>query len=153
MVGTLFYPDGHVDKGIWLGDHLIRLLFNIPEAGPGYQDTDELDTPDLKSRGTTAPKGPLERESHRLIQAAANGDSMRIEILIQTGNVYINVVDRLVLLYGGVFTSIAITRDNLYPLWFYLPALLWLLTSHICTIRIPISNPDWKMSLWSKYSC
>ena len=96
MVGTLFYPDGHVDKGIWLGDHLTRLLFSIPEAGPGYQDTDELDTPDLKSRGTTAPKGPLERESHRLIHAAANGDSIRIETLIQTGNVYINVVDKLV---------------------------------------------------------
>ncbi|KAI6654111.1 Ankyrin repeat and MYND domain-containing protein 1-like isoform X9 [Oopsacas minuta] len=91
--GTLYYPDGYVDKGYWLGDHLTRLLFNIPEAGPGYQATDDLDTPDLKSRGTSAPKGPLERESQKLIQAAVNGDIHCLETILKARNVYVNVVD------------------------------------------------------------
>ena len=94
LVGTLYYPDGHVDTGYWLGDHITRLLFSIPEAGPGYQATDELETPDLKGRGTTSPKGPLERESQKLIQAAASGNIHHLDTLLKTGNVYVNVVDR-----------------------------------------------------------
>lgn len=93
-LGTLYYPNGQVDTGIWQGVHLIRLLFEIPEASPDYASSSDLDTPGLESRGTKSPKGCLEKESQLLIQSSAEGDLNRVASILKLDNVCINVVDR-----------------------------------------------------------
>lgn len=88
--GVMTYPDGRQDVGVWQGERLAQLYSRVPEASLKYPDENERGK---NSRAAYGERGPLETASEQLIVLSESGDTVRLQGLVERGDVCVDVAD------------------------------------------------------------